>query len=71
MRRALTCSGVSSAATMTGTVWSLSLRAALYRVCPAMITPSLSTMIGDWNPNSRMLLATAFAASSLRRGLLS
>jgi hypothetical protein len=41
------------------------------RVCPTTITPSLSTTMGWRNPYSRMDLATASTAPSLRRGLVS
>ena len=54
MRYALTCSGVRSVATWTGTFSRPSFCAAFQRVWPTMITPSASTTIGWRKPNSRM-----------------
>lgn len=70
MRYALTCSSVRLSATTTGTSFSLSCLAALYRVCPTMMVPCLSTTMGCCQPNSFMLFATGLTAAALFRGLL-
>ena len=51
-------------ATCTGTLASSSCCAALYLVCPQMITPSPSTTMGWRKPNSRIEAATASTAAS-------
>ena len=48
-----------------------SFRRALYRVCPARITPASSTTMGAQYPHCRMLSATASTASSFRLGFRS
>lgn len=70
-RYALTCSGVRSSTTTTGTSDSPSSRAALSLVCPAMTTPSGSTRMGFWKWNSWMLALTLGTLASLSLGLFS
>ncbi len=70
-RNAFICSGVKSSATIQGTVFIPSFLAAHTRVCPAIITPSESIIIGTLNPNSLMLSATGATALSFLRGFFS
>ena len=69
IRNALSCCSVKSSAMMHGTDSRPSFLAARSLVCPAMITFSLSIMIGTLNPNSLIDAATASTASSLILGL--
>lgn len=61
---ALTCSSVKPLASMQGTSAMLRLLAALYLVCPLIITEFSSITIGTLNPNSLIELATNLTALS-------
>lgn len=69
--KALICSSVKSSAIIQGTTSKFNCFAALYLVCPATITLSVSITIGTLNPNSLILLATSFTAESFFLGFFS
>ena len=65
------CASLSPSAWTTWTLSHPSCLTALYRVCPARITPASSTTMGAQYPHCRMLSATASTASSFRLGFRS